>query len=43
MFTVRRLGVSDRLARTLTSTNPVESMISIARTHDAQRQALEGR
>src|SRR5688572_2036239 len=27
MFTVRRLGVSDRLARTLTSTNPVESMI----------------
>jgi putative transposase len=32
MFTVRRLGVSDRLARTLTSTNPVESMISIART-----------
>jgi putative transposase len=32
MFTVRRLGVGDRLARTLTSTNPVESMISIART-----------
>ena len=32
MFTVRRLGVSDRLTRTLTSTNPVESMISIART-----------
>ena len=32
MFTVRRLRVSDRLARTLTSTNPVESMISIART-----------
>jgi putative transposase len=32
MFTVRRLGVSDRLARTLSSTNPVESMISIART-----------
>jgi putative transposase len=32
MFTVRRLGVADRLARTLTSTNPVESMISIART-----------
>jgi putative transposase len=31
MFTVRRLGVADRLARTLTSTNPVESMISIAR------------
>jgi putative transposase len=32
MFTVRRLGVWDRLARTLTSANPVESMISIART-----------
>ena len=32
MFTVRRLGVGDRLARTLSSTNPVESMISIART-----------
>jgi putative transposase len=32
MFTVRRLGVSDRLATTLTSTNPIESMISIART-----------
>jgi putative transposase len=32
MFTVHRLGLSQRLARTLTSTNPVESMISIART-----------
>jgi putative transposase len=32
MFTVRRLGISQRLTRTLTSTNPVESMISIART-----------
>ena len=31
IFTVRRLGVSDRLARTLISTNPLESMISIAR------------
>jgi putative transposase len=31
-LTVWRLGVSERLARTLTSTNPVESMISIART-----------
>jgi putative transposase len=31
MFTVRRLGVGERLARTLTSTNPIESMISIAR------------
>ena len=39
MFTVRRLGVSDRLAQTLTSTNPVESMISIARTtmHNVKR------
>ena len=32
MFTVRRLGVAGRLARTLTSTNPIESMISVART-----------
>jgi putative transposase len=32
MFTVRRLGVGDRLARTLTSTNPIESMISISRS-----------
>ncbi len=31
MFTVRRLGVSDRLARTLTCTNAIESMISVAR------------
>jgi transposase-like protein len=32
MLTVRRLGVDGRLARTLTTTNPIESMISIART-----------
>jgi putative transposase len=32
MFTVRRLGVSGRLARTLTNTNCIESMISVART-----------
>jgi hypothetical protein len=32
MFTVRRLGVNGTLAKTLRSTNPVESMISIART-----------
>jgi len=32
MFTVRRLGIEGRLARTLTTTNPIESMISIART-----------
>lgn len=33
MFTARRLGLSDRLCRTLGSTNPVESMISVARTN----------
>ena len=32
MFTVRRLGVSGRLATTLTNTNCIESMISVART-----------
>ncbi len=32
MFTVRRFGLSASLERTLTTTNPVESMISIART-----------
>jgi putative transposase len=32
MFTVRRLGVSGRLAKTLTNTNCIESMISVART-----------
>jgi putative transposase len=32
MFTVARLGIDGRLARTLTTSNPVESMISIART-----------
>ena len=32
MFTVRRLGVTGPLARTLTNTNCIESMISIART-----------
>lgn len=32
MFTVRRLGVSGRLARSLTCTNCIESMISVART-----------
>ncbi len=31
MFTVRRLGITGRLATTLTTTNPCESMISIAR------------
>jgi putative transposase len=32
IFTVRRLGLSEALERSLTTTNPVESMISIART-----------
>jgi putative transposase len=32
MFTVRSLGVGDRLGRTLTNTNCVESMISIGRS-----------
>lgn len=31
MFTVRRLGVSDRLAVSLTNTNMIESMISVGR------------
>jgi transposase-like protein len=31
MFTVRRLGVDGMLAATLTSTNPIESMFSVAR------------
>jgi transposase-like protein len=35
MFTVARLGVTGRLAKTLQSTNPIESMISIARTTTA--------
>lgn len=32
MFSVRRLGVGDRLARSLTNTNMIESMISVGRT-----------
>lgn len=32
MFTVRRLGVCGRLAKSLTNTNCIESMISVART-----------
>jgi hypothetical protein len=31
MFTVARLGIDGRLAKTLMTSNPVESMISIAR------------
>ena len=39
MFSVRRLGVSDRLARSLTNANMIESMISVARdtTHHVKR------
>lgn len=36
MFTVSRLGIDGRLARTLTNTNAIESMISIARTTTAR-------
>jgi putative transposase len=32
MFTVRRLGISEALERSLTTTNPIELMISITRT-----------
>jgi putative transposase len=32
MFTVAQLGIEGRLAKTLTTSNPIESMISIART-----------
>jgi putative transposase len=32
MFTVRRLGVPDRLARSMSCTNAIESMISVVRT-----------
>lgn len=32
MFTVARLGIDGRLAKTLTTSNPIDSMISIART-----------
>jgi len=32
MFTVARLGIDGRLAKTLTISNPIESVISVART-----------
>jgi putative transposase len=32
MFTVARPGIDGRLAKTLTTSNPIESMISIARS-----------
>jgi hypothetical protein len=34
MFTVTRLGITGALAKTLTTSNPIESMISIARTNN---------
>ena len=43
MFTVARLGIDGRLAKTLTTSNPVESMISIARHHQPQRHPLARR
>lgn len=43
MFTVRRLGVGDRLARSLTNTNMIESMIFGRSNHHPQREAVEGR
>lgn len=36
MFAVRRLGVSDRLARSLSCTNSIESMFSVVRTVTAR-------
>ena len=44
MFTIRRLGVDGALFRTLRSTNPIESMISIARdtSRNVKRWRNEG-
>jgi putative transposase len=42
-LTVLRLGVPPTLARTLHSTNPIESMISICREHAGNARALAGR
>jgi putative transposase len=41
-FTVARLGVPPTLARTLRSTNPVESMIEICRDHSANVKRWDG-
>ena len=43
MFTVRRLGVGGTLAATLTTTNCIESMISIAKRTTRQSHEVEGR
>jgi putative transposase len=42
-LTVIRLGVPPTLARTLRSTNSIESMIAICRDHAANARALAGR
>jgi transposase-like protein len=42
-LTILRLGVPPTLARTLRSTNPVESMIEICRGTLQERQAVAGR
>jgi putative transposase len=42
-LTVLRLGVPPTLARTLRSTNTIESMISICRDHAGNARALAGR
>jgi hypothetical protein len=41
-LTVLRLGVPPTLARTLRSTNSIESMISIARTHSRNVKRWQG-
>lgn len=41
-FTVARLGVPPTLARTLRSTNPIESMIEICRDHSANVKRWNG-
>jgi hypothetical protein len=42
-LTIARLGVPPTLARTLRSTNSIESMIKICRDHAANARALAGR
>jgi Transposase, Mutator family len=42
-LTITRLGVPPTLARTLPSTNTIESMIEICRDHAANARALAGR
>lgn len=42
MFTVRRLGITGALARTLTNTNCIESMIWIAPADDRPGDPVEG-